>query len=207
MSKKKYSLSLVEVFVALFLFTLLIPPIVSCFQAFAKQEKVLVKKKNELQELSLCHAKLQKIFLSLKSQTPFKPALFFSEKDSLVVSYDNGVDTPAFSNVILGKIFKEGNTLVCANFPYPIDPPKKEVEMRKDKLLSDVSSFWMEFWTVDPVGGVHTGEPKEFVWHKIWEKKYEKVPILVKMHLTRAGKEHTFFFVLPNSIRTIQYEG
>ena len=201
----KHSFSLVEVFVALMLFTMIIPPIVSCFKTFAKQENVLVKLKNECEALALCHARLQKTLTSLKS-TNTKPPLFFCEDDVLVFSYDNGVDSPAFSNIILGKIFEENGKLLIASFPYPTNPQKKEVEMRKEELLSGISSFKMEFWTADSQGGKNQNEPKEKVWHDVWEKDLEKVPILMNMHFVYNGKDHTFFFVIPNSIRKITYE-
>lgn len=142
-------------------------------------------------------------------------AFFYTNVNSLVLSFMNGVDLDKkFSNLVLGRFYLDKNKNFClATWPSPKTWKAGEpIPMKKEVLLSDVDAVSYDFFVPPEKDrsriskGSITVEPKA-TWHKDWSKDYKQLPAMIRIHLTKKGGEVlTFAYPFPNSPMVIMYE-
>ena len=121
------------------------------------------------------------------------------ELESLVAYFDNGVDPdPAFSGVLLGRIFLDGKKNLCLA-SWPIDSEKNRT-WRKEVLLSKVTDFSLEF-----LGEKREADPKirsvtaQVGWHPRWLKGRKDLPSMVRLNVKQGETALQFAFRLTTS--------
>lgn len=197
---KRRFFSLIEILVALTLFSFLMAALFFWHHRLTVQKSMLTKIERQVIEESLFVATLEKAF----SRTS-EPTYFFTEDDILYFVFDHGVDkVPLLSSQTLAALALDPDTsTVCMTFrPHP--SKKKSEPSRSIPLLSDVTTLEFKFYfppdrskVVNPekVGGK---EPP-CGWHHDWSKEYAVLPPLVEVIVTRFGKPQHYAFELPFS--------
>lgn len=201
---------LIEVLISMALAGLLLTVLLGYFAEMSKAGRLVAESRQELAEERYVQTRLSQVFhRSLVPLSKGKRVVFFTkeaagqmtEGPSLVFSYDNGaVINPIFSNVVLGRLFVDGEQRLClATWPlYRRYQPGETIPMQKEVLLDGVHQ--LEFSFFHPMGdapGSAEFLTEEEVAH--WPIELTSLPVLLTLNINRAGKPLSFSFPLPNS--------
>jgi hypothetical protein len=137
-------------------------------------EKTLEKARAISLERQHLQVRLSDVFLTAPS--------LYTEKEGLVVVFDQGVDPdPRFSGLLTGKLYLEKGNLVLKYFP---QEKMKKRPWRKEKLLSNVDKVSLTFW-------------KEDSWKQEWNQK-EHLPGMIRMEVCMKEETLCYAFLVPS---------
>lgn len=203
---KKKPFLLLEILIALSLASILLFFLFSFFTQSVKLESKIQNVATQLLQKQKTHNLIQDYFISIaqiEDMPSFYTKRFNNEKcDSLVFVFDHGIDPdPAFSGVILGKIFldEESNLSICI---WPILENKKIPNLwRKQTLLKNVENVTFSF-----IGDSKGQSDKEiFSWESSWPKEEQNIPLFMKMEVKKQGQILSHVFLLPNQFPIATY--
>ncbi len=196
-SKKTFFLF--EILVALSLMGVLISLLFSFMVQSVRVEKKMEKARSVILERQRFQIRIQDLLTTLSSQ-PSLPSLYTQkfpkeETESLIVFFDYGIDPdPSFSGIVTGRIYIDENHDLClACWPTQED---KEHLWRKEILLSDVSSFSLQFLT-----SLEKSNPEESkaIWKGTWPKEKKGLPCIIRVILEKENRTLQFAFRLPHT--------
>ena len=169
-AKKKSSLTLLEVSIALFLTGILLTTLVSLYRdwliSFQKvqKEEVLAHKylflKHRLTQISSLLAKREDpIFFSLEENIEGFPAL--------CVSYDNAPDPdPSFNGPVTSTLYVDSQKNLC------LKTVSKKNEIRLEILFHPISSFSLSYFDL-----------QTNLWRDDWPKSFNEIPLWVRFKI------------------------
>ncbi len=183
---------LFEVLIALSLMATMICLLFSFMVQSSRVEKKMEKARIHILERQHLQIRMQDILTSLAPNAS-RPSIytkpFDSEKTSLIVHFDNGIDPdPLFSGHVIGRIYIDENQDFCLVYwPSGIE---KSTSWRKEILFSNVSDFSMQF--LKPL------ESKQATWAAIWPKEGRQLPSIIRLILKQKESSIPFAFRLPS---------
>lgn len=172
--KKKYSITLIEVVIALSILSVLIFTLFSLYRNLSKGEEKLTRSMMKVYEKHQCYAVLQRIFsqLQLEEETFYTEADPVKRENALVLKWNNAVQmNPELSGPIEGKIYSKEGTLYLQYL-------KKNKVLDEMPLFENVESMNFQFYNV---------ELNE--WMKNWDKQAKSFPAIVKIDFKTKEKK------------------
>jgi type II secretory pathway component PulJ len=187
--RKKYSLTLLEIVVAITLLGFLLTGLFNCFRQGIKKNIAAKELKQKVLELELFQQRLKNLFdeetgLSLQEH-PEASGL------ALIVNYNQPVD-PEFEmcGILEGMLFLNKNKELC------LASWSEKGKGRIEILLDKVDAFKCGFF-----------DSKKREWIDTWSSKEEKKPVMVSIDLVWNGNKVPFVFFLVDSSEQISYPG
>ncbi len=187
--KKKRSITLLEVVIAILLLGFLLTGLFNVFQQGLKKSLSARELKQKVLQLELFQQKIKNIFAVVDG-------VWIDEhpdaKDyCLYVDLEEKID-PDFEmrGKLLGMLFLNANKEVCF-----VNWTKKE-KSRIETLLGGVDGFSCRLF-----------DPKKAQWNTIWPQKKEGAAVMVAIDLDWNGSKIPFVFFLKTSNEKISYSG
>lgn len=212
--------TLLEMLIAISLVTILLSTLMGFYSFTASTQSTIDKLRNEgFRSLYIQHRLgqiLPKANEKSKEKKDKSPFWFYTSvgtfSPELVFTYDNGVDaTPRFSNIVLGKLFLEGDKLTLLSWSTEPEWRKPDAPARKEVFEEGIVRIAFSFYNPPPA--TNEEKPIEDIknppgWFSEWEIDREKLPAMIKITLWKEGEEtpKTYGFVMSNSDSTILYK-
>lgn len=181
--RSKFSLTLIEVVVALSLTAVLISFLWQTYYHLQKQLVIMEKRKSESLQKLFFQEKISKLFsyietedgekllYTIKDRSRSQPTLIFKTK--LPIDPD-----PDFSGLILSGLYLSEQGELCL-----VHWASKD-KMRVEVLLQNISSYQMLFY-----------DPLKKEWNDQWTEKMEGIPAMIKCKvLAKELQEEYLFF-------------
>jgi hypothetical protein len=195
--RKKYSLTLLEVLIALSLASILLCGLFTFYTQIAKKQLELKELKRTVMPIELMRQRLNHLFAQAQTEQGDTPRFFYtvSHPDAigpaLFFSYDYGVDpNPAFCGNLKGMLYLNHTHQLCL-------ATWSGQDSRQEIFLEQIESFKLNLFDV-----------KKKQWRHTWEKKDPLPPFFTMTWTTQnAPKEPlTCAFFFPNADSKITYE-
>lgn len=182
--RKKRSLTLLEIAIAITLLGFLLTGLFNFFHQGLKQSMAAKELKQKILQLELFQQRLKNLFSNLEEDTEF---LLEKHPDAidlaLIVSYHQPVD-PEFEmcGTLQGMIFLNKNKEVC------LASWSEKKKVRIEILLDHIDLFKCRLF-----------DPQQGKWVEKWNEKNEDGPGMIAFDLKRKEEEMPFVFFLPES--------
>ena len=187
--KKKHSLTLLEVIVAMVLLGILLTGLFQCFQQGLKKNIAAKELKQRVLQLELFQQHLKHLF-TLQDEVWIK-----KHQDAvgnvLMLSYEQKLD-PDFQmcGALMGMLYLNKNKELC--FATWSEQGKDRIEI----LLDKVDAFKCQLF-----------DPKAAQFSENWPLKKEEIPRMVSIRITWSNKEIPFVFFINSIDEKISYSG
>ncbi len=188
--KKKRSLTLLEVVIAIALLGLLLTGLFNCFYQGLKKNITAKELKQKILHLELFQQRLKNLFSHLDGEAGLS---LKKHPDAyglaLIFSYQQRID-PEFDmcGTLEGMIFLNKNKELC------MTSWSEKGKARSEVLLDKIDLFKCRLF-----------DPKTAEWAETWSAKNEEDPVMIAIDLKWEGKEMPFIFFLPKSDQKITY--
>jgi type II secretory pathway pseudopilin PulG len=188
--KKKHSLTLLEVIIAITLLGLLLTGLFNCFHQGLKKNISAKELKQKVLQLELFQQRLKNLFSNLDGEAGLS-----LEKHpdayglALIVFYKQSID-PEFDmcGTLQGMVFVNKNKELC------LTSWSEKGKARNEILLDKIDTFTCRLF-----------DPKKAEWAETWSTKNEEDPVMIAIDLKWEGKEMPFVFFLSESNQKITY--
>ncbi len=233
-SSRKLKMTLLEMLIAIGLLSILLTTVLGIYQNMNwLQQEIGNSQKRKFNLLYVQYRLAEVLPLARAKQKEAvgkKPHDFYfytmdadhnSRFQSLVITYDNGISTPDFSNEVIGKLFVDKENRLClVTWPAIERESGPHIPMRKEVLLENVEEIGFAFYLAprtsketNPIDA--TVEKLYNAWHLQWpldgmNPDEVSLPPLMRM-LVKVSKEKgesetfLFAFLLPYSEQHIEY--
>jgi type II secretory pathway pseudopilin PulG len=188
--KKKRSLTLLEVVIAIALLGLLLTGLFNSFRQGLKKNITARELKQKVLQLELFQQRLKTLFSSLDEEVG---VALENHPDAsglaLIVSYKQLID-PEFDmcGTLRGMLFLNQQKELC------LACWSEQGKGRIEILLDKIDTFKCRFF-----------DPKKGQWFGSWSKKNKEGPVMIAIDLKWDGKEMPFVFFLPEGNKQITY--
>jgi len=204
----KKAFTLVEIIIALSLFTMVMASVFNIFLCLSRSEKALLASQEKTEKLIFFQMRMRTLFSQLAKKKS-KEFFFFTLPEgppSLVFAFEKRADrdTPFVDKVIV-RLLVDGDALVLLSWPLP---PKKELpkKMRKEVLLENVQAVKYSFF-----GKAQDQEGKRTShWEEVptWKKDAPAYPLRICLQVTFLDETQvSFWFLLSQGVEEIIYHG
>jgi type II secretory pathway pseudopilin PulG len=190
--RKRRSLTLLEIIIAITLFGFLLTGLFNCFREGIKKNITAKVLKQKVLQLELFQQRLKNLFAELDKET----GLSLKEHPeasglALLAAYKQTADSDfEMCGVLQSMLFLNKNKELC--LACWSEKGKGRIEI----LLDKVDSFTCRLF-----------DPTERAWAENWPSKKEEKPVMIAIDLKWDGKKMPFVFFLANSSEQISYPG
>ncbi len=173
--KKKHSLTLLEVAIAICLTAILVPSLWHVYQNWLTSYKNVQLLQNKLEPRLFLKQRLERIGLLLRNLN--EPNFIFtpsekSEFPSVCFSYKNEPDVnPAFNDIVRSLLYVDGAKQLC------LTTWGSTLENRTEILLTQIKSLEISFFN-----------PKINIWQSSWDES-PPLPIWIKLIIGTTSNE------------------
>lgn len=188
--RRKRSLTLLEVIVAITLLGFLLTGLFNCFHQAIKKNITARELKQTVLQLELFQQRLKNLFSHLDGEAGISLDKHpDAHGPALIVSYKQPVD-PEFEmcGTLQGMIFLNKNKELC------LTSWSETGKARNEILLDKIDLFKCRLF-----------DPKHAEWAATWSTKNEEDPVMIAIDLKWGGKEMPFVFFFPDSNHKITY--
>ena len=187
--RRKRSLTLLEVIIAMVLLGILLTGLFNCFRQGLKTNIVAKELKQKVLQLELFQQKLKHLFLSQEGVwIDTHPDV---KERALMLFYEQETDPePQMCGYVQGMLYLNKNKELC------LATWSAKGITRSETLLDKVDSFKCRLF-----------DPKKAEWVDSWPKKKEETPRMVSIILEWGGKEIPFKFFINSADEKITYPG
>ncbi len=200
---KKHPFSLMEVIVAMGLFSVLLTALFSWYFYFSMQKRELSASKWPVLEEHYCQERLSSILSHATLNSEKGITAFYSSNSDLIFTFDNGVwSQPELSNIVLARLYLDADTLCLTIWPQPNREHSNQTPSETLVLLDRVSNLSYDFYA--PPNPFAIVAPKEVGhehaidgWQQQWYASYNALPALITLSFTRDDKPIKLAFDLP----------
>lgn len=196
---KKLKFTLLEVLIALGLTLLILSTLMSVYLNTERTSAWWKKEEKEQFTLRFFTHRLTEVFNHLL-EIDQKKSFFLTTESGLIFSYDNGASLDSlFSGPVLGRLFIDPRGDL-----YLITWPERELwgdsgipPYHREVLFRNVASLQLSFLHKDENGTTWKSGG--------YSKEIKELPGAIKMTLTtKEGKQHTFYFPIPQVLSYIE---
>lgn len=234
--KRKLSLTLIEVLIALSLSSIIMTAMFYFYQKAVRLDAEIQKVEERVFSLRLLQSRLMKIVPKAVSAKEAEKDFYFltgyqdqiSKRGTpyLLFSYDRGVDIePQFSNIVLGRLYvdKKGR-LMLVTVPAPSRWTQGALPLKREMLLRGVENIYFSFYNPPEkehaplkenkpriLRGVILEDPEvKGGFLKEWKNEYGMLPALVKIEIETkkddVSERRTLSYILPYSRQAVVYD-
>ncbi len=188
--KRKRSLTLLEVIIALTLLGILLTSLFNSFHQGLKKNITAKGLKQKVLQLELFQQRLKNLFSHLDCEAGMSLEKHPDAHGlALIVSYKHPVDSEFdMCGVLQGMIFLNKNKELC------LISWSQKGKVRNEILLDKIDTFKCRLFN-----------PKKAEWSETWSIKNEEDPVMIAIDLKWEGKEMPFVFFFPESDQKITY--
>lgn len=189
MIKKRYSLTLLEVVIALSIMSILLFVLLRIYKSQALGQERLSHALNQVYQKHEMYAELERLFSHLVLD---EKTFYTQEEKGLVLhlEWDNGTQIdPKLAGIVEGKLSsKEGKLL--------LEIVKKDQKIHERTLFSGAEELFWQFYNLETN-----------TWEKTWRKENKRLPAMVKMGLkTKKSPSWEILFFIHSSANLLFQE-
>ena len=177
-----------EVMIALSLTAVVVAVLLSVYRNQQMSSSKLHALKQKVMTRQCLQQRLTQIFNHLDRENEEEVPACQTDKDVLVLKYDNGMDhDPSFSGEGHAELYVNKQQELC------LLTKGKDLKTRTEILLTGVKSWNKEFFDL-------TGK----IWVSSWDKEREELPAMIRLSFQQEDLI-TFTFFLPSGVEIIMY--
>jgi hypothetical protein len=190
--KKKHSLTLLEVIVAIALLGILLTGLFNCFRQGLKKNIAAKELKQKVLQLELFRLRLKNCFATWDQESGMSLQRHPEASGlALIAAYQQTEDREFdMCGVLEAMLFLNRNKELC------LASWSEKGKGRIEILLDKVDAFKCRLF-----------DPKKGEWTEEWPSKKEENPVMVAIDLKWGGEEMPFVFFLSDSSEKISYPG
>lgn len=208
---KRFSFTLLETLLAASILALIAS---TAFFWYRKEETSRMRLdtiKARVMEEANADFQLRELFSGVDEDSDFFSKESGSMSSSLVLIFNHGVhQSPYLSGKVLGELYLDADQrLILMVWPHPKQSVREP--FLEKVILEGVESLSFDFYYPKPSSDLIVDpdkigiEPK-IGWQSFWERRFGKLPALVKLKIAREGKDYTFVYDLLQVSNPIRVE-